>query len=139
MGVWPGKAVMEKFVHKADGHFIYVITVMEYLTANDPSIGDLQEQLDAVINTEETTSHPDLSDLDQLYHTILQPFNHIDLREPVMLPLLQLVITNCTGSFEQPLHVMAGLLKLNAHYCFIILSQLRSVIHIPNNEKESVL
>ncbi|KAK1235654.1 hypothetical protein PQX77_001114, partial [Marasmius sp. AFHP31] len=74
VGAWPGEQAIERLVVKADGHFIYVVTVMKYITADNPSLADLQERLDTVLHTENTTSYPDLSDLDQLYHTILRRF-----------------------------------------------------------------
>ncbi|KAK1222643.1 hypothetical protein PQX77_014504 [Marasmius sp. AFHP31] len=89
IGVWPGEEATTRLVHKADGHFIYVITVMKYITSNHPSPADLRERLEIALHT----SHPDLSDLDQLYHTILQRFSNGDLRTQLLLPLLQLVIT----------------------------------------------
>ncbi|KAK1215146.1 hypothetical protein PQX77_022264 [Marasmius sp. AFHP31] len=76
MGGWPTKEARNMLVRKADGHFIYVVTVMKYITSNHPSPAELRERLEIVLHTEETTSHPDLSDLDQLYHTILRRFGN---------------------------------------------------------------
>ncbi|KAK1228252.1 hypothetical protein PQX77_008707 [Marasmius sp. AFHP31] len=93
VGRWPGEQAVERLVFKADGHFIYVVTAMKYITADNPSLADLQERLDTVLHTENTTSYPDLSDLDQLYHTILRRFGRGDLHRQLLLPILRLMIT----------------------------------------------
>ncbi|KAJ8089329.1 hypothetical protein PM082_014577 [Marasmius tenuissimus] len=139
IGVWPGEEATGQLVHKADRHFIYVATVMKYITGSNPSPADLQERLDIVLHTEETTSHPDLSDLDQLYYTILRRFGNGDLHMQVLLPLLQLVITPVLDGRYTPrishrrLHLIAALLKIDFQQCSALLSQLRSVLHIPDN------
>ncbi|KAL0058923.1 hypothetical protein AAF712_014366 [Marasmius tenuissimus] len=146
MGVWPGKKATDQLVRKADGHFIYVVTAMKYITSNNPSPTDLRERLDIVLHTEKSTSHPDLSDLDQLYHTILQRFSNGNLRTQLLLPLLQLVITPANEYSRQLDHnrryLMAALLKIDFRQCSGLLSQLRSVLHVsddPHNTDLSVL
>ncbi|KAL0062388.1 hypothetical protein AAF712_010734, partial [Marasmius tenuissimus] len=148
MGVWPGKKATDQLVRKADGHFIYVVTVMKYITSNNPLSADLRERLDIVLHTEETTSHPDLSDLDQLYHTILRRFGNGNLHTQLLLPLLQLVITPVSKqdmfhhyqSQQQPIYLnhrrqylLAALLKVDFHQCSALLSQMRSVLHVPDD------
>ncbi|KAK1216755.1 hypothetical protein PQX77_020605 [Marasmius sp. AFHP31] len=91
--VWPGKEAVEKVVGKADGHFVYAVTVMKYVTGDDASLSTLQERLDNVLQTEETMTYPDLSDLDQLYHVILRRFNYGNFPKQVLLPILQLIMT----------------------------------------------
>ncbi|KAJ8089347.1 hypothetical protein PM082_014595 [Marasmius tenuissimus] len=121
-GVWPGEDALKNIVCKADGHFVHVITVMKYITANNPSPADLRQRLNTVLRTEETTSHPDLSDLDQLYHAILQPFiPDIEFREQVLLPILQLLMYPRVADFSalgtlggRSLRVIAALLKIDA-------------------------
>ncbi|KAL0058068.1 hypothetical protein AAF712_015272 [Marasmius tenuissimus] len=141
IGRWPGEQVVGKLVGKADGHFIYVVTVMKYITANNPSPADLRERLDIVLRTEETSSHPDLSDLDRLYHTILQPFTHDGLREQVLLPILQLIITPHPRDVQigtpkgRSQHLVAALLQIDIHQCTALLSQLRSVLHVPDERQ----
>ncbi|KAJ8089346.1 hypothetical protein PM082_014594 [Marasmius tenuissimus] len=144
-GAWPGENALENVVCKADGHFVYVVTVMKYITANNPSLADLRKRLNTVLRTGETTSHPDLSDLDQLYHAILRPFIHVELREKVLLPILQIVMYPKAADFGtlstlggRSLRVITAFLNLDAHQCSTILSQLRSVIHFPNDEKENI-
>ena len=144
VGIWPGEEVLEKLVDKADGHFIYVVTAMKYITNNNPSLSELQERLDTVLHTERTTSHPDLSDLDQLYHTILQRFAKDQLRLRLVLQLILTphpsAIQHINPSYEslEPLiarsqHVVAMLLKIELHQCSALLSQLRSVLHVPED------
>ncbi|KAK1231363.1 hypothetical protein PQX77_005525 [Marasmius sp. AFHP31] len=92
-GVWPGDDAIEGLVRKADGHFIYVVTAVKYITCDGTFLSTLRERLHIVLHTEESKSYPDLSDLDQLYHVILRRFTRVDLRERVLLPILQLIIT----------------------------------------------
>ncbi|KAK1217191.1 hypothetical protein PQX77_020161 [Marasmius sp. AFHP31] len=141
-GVWPEEKATIQLVDKADGHFIYVITLMKYITSNNPSPTDLRERLDIALHTAETTSHPDLSDLDQLYHTILRRFSNGDLRTQLLIPLLQLVITPLehetritlmTYFNKQSRHLIATLLKIDFHQCSTLLSQLHSVLHVPDD------
>ncbi|KAL0062386.1 hypothetical protein AAF712_010732 [Marasmius tenuissimus] len=148
MGVWPGKKATNQLVCKADGHFIYVVTVMKYITSNNPLSADLRKRLDIVLHTEETMSHPDLSDLDQLYHTILRRFENGNLRTQLLLPLLQLVITPVSEQeMFYPYHLqkppiylnhrrpylLAAILKVDFHQCSALLSQMRSVLHVPDD------
>ncbi|KAK1223926.1 hypothetical protein PQX77_013184 [Marasmius sp. AFHP31] len=138
MGGWPTKEVRNMLVRKADGHFIYVVTVMKYITSNHPSPAELRERLEIVLHTEETTSHPDLSDLDQLYHTILRRFGNGDLQTKLLLPLLQFIITphELLMSIRFPSrdqHLIAALMKIDFHHCSTLLSQLRSVLHVPDD------
>ncbi|KAJ8089340.1 hypothetical protein PM082_014588 [Marasmius tenuissimus] len=136
-GVWPGKETTSQLVHKADGHFIYVVTVVKYITSSNPSPADLRERLDIVLRTKETTSHPDLSDLDQLYHTILQRFSNVDFHTQLLLPLLQCVIIPLPAGLVcfniRSQRGIAALLKIDFHQCSALLSQLRSVLHIPDD------
>ncbi|KAK1228253.1 hypothetical protein PQX77_008708 [Marasmius sp. AFHP31] len=136
-GPWPGERAVENLVGKADGHFIYVVTVMKYITVNNPSLAELQERLYIVLHTEETTSHPDLSDLDQLYHAILRRFGVGDLHKQRLLPVLQLMITPhpkelSTDTRRSRSHdLIAALLKIDLAQSYAFLSQLRSVLHVP--------
>ncbi|KAJ8089314.1 hypothetical protein PM082_014562 [Marasmius tenuissimus] len=140
IGDWPGEEAISQLMHKADGHFIYVVTVMKYITGNNPLPADLRERLDIVLHTEETMSHPDLSDLDQLYHTILRRFGNSDLHTQLLLPLLQLIITpvNKQAGYPEILnhhrrHLMAAVLKIDFRQYSGLLSQLRSVLHVPDD------
>ncbi|KAK1223928.1 hypothetical protein PQX77_013186 [Marasmius sp. AFHP31] len=140
MGGWPTKEARNMLVRKADGHFIYVVTVMKYITSNHPSPADLRERLEIVLHTEETTSHPNLSDLDQLYHTILRRFGSGDLQTKILLPLLQFIITphalqlKLQGHVpDRNQHLIAALLSIDFYECSTLLSQLRSVLHVPDD------
>ncbi|KAL0059035.1 hypothetical protein AAF712_014273, partial [Marasmius tenuissimus] len=136
--VWPGKEAVEKLVGKADGHFVYAVTVMKYITGDDASLPTLQERLDIVLQTEETTSYPDLSDLDQLYHVILRRFSYGNFPKQVLHPILQVIMTPHP---EMPLtldthggrspYIIARLLQFDSQQCFATLSQLRSVLYVP--------
>ncbi|KAK1215787.1 hypothetical protein PQX77_021597 [Marasmius sp. AFHP31] len=145
-GLWPGKEAIEKLVCKADGHFIYAVTAMKRITGSGSSLLDLRERLDIVLRAEERSSYPDLSDLEQLYHTILQPFTHIDLREQVLLPILQLIITPhprrdipMATPDGRSLHLLAALVDLDTDLCSAVLSQSRSVLHVPDDmESEDI-
>ncbi|KAJ8089273.1 hypothetical protein PM082_014521 [Marasmius tenuissimus] len=136
-GIWPGEEAIDKLVLKADGHFIYVVTVMKYITGNNPSdFSVLQERLDIVLHTAETSSYPDLSDLDQLYYTILRPFGQGALRR-ILLPILQLIITPHPQDVQIDTQrgrsqlLIAALLNIDIRRCSLLLSQFRSVLHVP--------
>ncbi|KAK1229593.1 hypothetical protein PQX77_007337 [Marasmius sp. AFHP31] len=143
-GPWPGEQVIKTLVIKADGHFIYVVTVMKYIISNHPSLEDLRERLDIVLHTNETTPHPDLSDLDQLYHAILRRFGNGETYKRLLLPVLQLMVTphfeNWHRSRSQSL--VAVFLKIDFKQCSAFLAQLRSVLQVPKvgeNEDVSIL
>ncbi|KAL0057650.1 hypothetical protein AAF712_015701 [Marasmius tenuissimus] len=137
--VWPREEETNKLVHKADGHFIFVVTAMKFIASNSPSLVNLQERLDVVLHTEETTSHPDLSDLDQLYHTILRRFSNGDLG--VLLPILQLIITphprvvKLDAPRGRSRCLIATFLGIDFDQCSALLFQLRSVLHVPDDAK----
>ncbi|KAK1229594.1 hypothetical protein PQX77_007338 [Marasmius sp. AFHP31] len=131
-GPWPGEQVIETLVVKADGHFIYVVTVMKYIISNRPSLEDLRERLDSVLHTNEPTSHPDLSDLDQLYHTVLRRFGKGDTYKRLLLPVLQFMVTPHLehALVDRSPGLVAAFLKIDLVQCSAFLAQLRSVLHV---------
>ncbi|KAK1220777.1 hypothetical protein PQX77_016425 [Marasmius sp. AFHP31] len=141
-GIWPGEEAIKKLVLKADGHFIYVATVMKYITGNNPSdFSVLQERLNIVLHTAETSSYPDLSDLDQLYHTILRPFGHGTLWR-ILLPILQLIITPHPQDVQidtprgRSQILIAALLNIDIRQCSLLLSKFRSVLYVPEEGRD---
>ncbi|KAL0577088.1 hypothetical protein V5O48_004902 [Marasmius crinis-equi] len=88
---WPGEDIIQELIRKSDGHFIYVATLMKYISQrHDPELKLPQERLAIILQMDETL-YPDLSDLDQLFHHILRQFTAV--REPILLPILQLLVT----------------------------------------------
>ncbi|KAL0567758.1 hypothetical protein V5O48_014239, partial [Marasmius crinis-equi] len=136
---WPGEDIIQELIRKSDGHFIYVVTLMKYISQrNDPELKLPQERLDIILRTDETL-YPDLSDLDWLFHHILRQF--IAVRERILLPILQLLVTRhrvprLTRQIEElhdtirwrSQHAISRILDLDYRQVATILSRLHSVI-----------
>ncbi|KAL0569450.1 hypothetical protein V5O48_012518, partial [Marasmius crinis-equi] len=150
---WPGEEAIQQLTRMSDRHFIYVVTAVKYVM--DPnSLSPPQERLDIILRPK-ASKYPDLHPLDQLYLQILQPF--FDIREELLLPLLQWIMTPTPAI---PVHVMfidasypnsfrnrnpndirrsrrvlAELLNQpDSRQISIILSRLRSVLYVPDDE-----
>ncbi|KAL0573875.1 hypothetical protein V5O48_008069 [Marasmius crinis-equi] len=142
---WPGEEAIQALTIKSDGHFVYVVTVVKYLMDEDPS-STPQARLSIILLPRPST-HPDLSPLDELYLQILQPF--LNMRE-LLLPLLQLIMAPPQRSLSHAAIVipddsyrsrcfLAELLNQpDSRHIAIILSRLRSVLYVPDNEDEAV-
>ncbi|KAL0565258.1 hypothetical protein V5O48_016768 [Marasmius crinis-equi] len=139
---WPGEDILVELIRKSDGHFVYVVTAMRYISQrNDPELKLPQQRLEIILRADETL-YPDLSDLDQLYHQILRRF--MAVREQMLLPVLQLLMTphprpvEFTGislNADFPVkwrsrHAMATILDLDPRQVAMILSRLHSVFNI---------
>ncbi|KAL0572003.1 hypothetical protein V5O48_009958 [Marasmius crinis-equi] len=138
---WPGEEAIQKLTRMSDGHFIYVVTAVRYVMDDDPS-SHPQERLDIILHPK-PSKYPDLIPLDKLYLQILQPF--IDIREQLLFPLLQLITPPVWAYMEIPLEIpvdsyrtrrfLAELLNhVDSRHISIILSRLRSVLYVPDDE-----
>ncbi|KAL0569961.1 hypothetical protein V5O48_012002 [Marasmius crinis-equi] len=138
---WPGEEAIQQLTRMSDGHFVYVVTAVKYVMDDDPS-STPQERLDIILRPK-PSKYPDLHPIDTLYRHILQPF--ADIREQLLLPLLQLIITPLDeraftyfripeGTYRSR-RVLAELLSQpNCQHISIILSRLRSVLYVPDDE-----
>ncbi|KAL0575326.1 hypothetical protein V5O48_006642 [Marasmius crinis-equi] len=139
---WPGEEAIQQLTRMSDGHFIYVVTAVKYVMDDNPSSAP-QERLDIILSPK-SSKYPDLYPLDQLYFQILQPF--IDIREQLVLPLLQLIITplsdevtnallNVPNRLYRSRRILGEFLNQPAsRHISIVLSRLRSVLYVPDNE-----
>ncbi|KAL0565970.1 hypothetical protein V5O48_016045 [Marasmius crinis-equi] len=143
---WPGKEALQKLTHMSDGHFIYVVTAVKYVMDDDPSAHP-QERLDIIVHPH-ATKYPDLLPLDRLYLQILQPF--ADIREQLLLPLLQLIISPPSITNDSLLEIpektyrsrriLAELLNQpDSRHISIVLSRLRSVLYVPDDEHDEAV
>ncbi|KAL0577946.1 hypothetical protein V5O48_004053 [Marasmius crinis-equi] len=145
---WPGEDIILNLVHKSDGHFIYVVTAMKYISQrDDPELKLPQQRLNIILRTDETL-HPDLSDLDQLYHHILRQFTNV--RERMLLPILQLLVTthHRPDNFSDPFrytdfeipwrsrHSIAKIVDLDSRQVATIFSRLHSVFRVSEDHEE---
>ncbi|KAL0577087.1 hypothetical protein V5O48_004901 [Marasmius crinis-equi] len=144
--LWPGEEAIHKLILNADGHFIYIVTIVKYIGGDDPYLFLPQQRLAVVLRTSETSLYPDLSTLDQLYHHILQPF--MGVRKQILLPILQLIVSPHQDPVDSPTfsqhsgprcrsqHAIAKLLMLDLSQVSAIISRLRSILHVPNNDDQ---
>lgn len=65
---WPGKKLQDEFTQKADGLFLWVTVVCEYLRYQDDPTEELRQLVSSTSST--TSTH-----MDDLYATILKKFN----------------------------------------------------------------
>ncbi|KAL0563542.1 hypothetical protein V5O48_018523, partial [Marasmius crinis-equi] len=145
---WPGKEVIHELTLNADGCFSYVATAIRYITGDDPDLPLPQQRLEIVLCASRTSLYRDLSPLDQLYQHILQPF--MRWRERLLLPILRLIIfpsrdpeipgssptfSLANGSSYRSQHAIAELLKLDPEQVSAVLSQLHSVLHVPDDRR----
>ncbi|KAL0578316.1 hypothetical protein V5O48_003675 [Marasmius crinis-equi] len=147
---WPGEDMIRELIHKSDGHFIYVVTAMKYISQrDDPELKLPQQRLDIILRPDETL-YPDLSDLDQLFHHILRQF--ITVWERMLLPILKLLVTrhhepsDDTGFFnyinlqvpQRSRHAIATILDLDSRQVATVFSRLHSVFQVPDSEDSDV-
>ncbi|KAL0566213.1 hypothetical protein V5O48_015805, partial [Marasmius crinis-equi] len=85
---WPGEKVIGVLTTMSDGQFIYVVTVIKYITEGGSSLQLPQVRLEIVLHPT-PSNYPNLSALDQLYHLILEPL-YISRKQ--LLPALQLIL-----------------------------------------------
>ncbi|KAL0569449.1 hypothetical protein V5O48_012517, partial [Marasmius crinis-equi] len=140
---WPGEKAIQDLTRISDGHFVYVVTAVKYVMDNDPSAHP-QDRLDIILQLN-PSKYPDLDPLDQLYLHILQPF--VDIRNQLLLPLLQLIITPVPRNVNSMRYLLAPyeiyrsrrilaelLNQPDSRHTSIILSRLRSVLYVPDDE-----
>ncbi|KAL0577085.1 hypothetical protein V5O48_004899 [Marasmius crinis-equi] len=145
---WPGEDAIDQLVLDADGHFVYVVTAVRYITGDDPNVLRPQDRLDVVLRTPQISAYADLSTMDQLYHHVLQPC--LDLGGQILLPILQLIISphrdvdirDIPPTFSpqgglrcRSRHAIAKLLNLDSSQVFGVVSRLRSVLYVPEDER----
>ncbi|KAL0566630.1 hypothetical protein V5O48_015378 [Marasmius crinis-equi] len=141
--LWPGEEAIQELTRMSAGRFIYVVTAVNYVMDNDPSAHP-QERLDIILRSM-PSKYPDLDPLDRLYLQILERFAHI--REQLLLPLLQLITTRLRSHVTERAiftipddvyrsrRILAELLDQNdSRHISILLSQLRSVLYVPDDE-----
>ncbi|KAL0566117.1 hypothetical protein V5O48_015899 [Marasmius crinis-equi] len=140
---WPGKTAIKQLTRMSDGHFIYVATAVKYVMDNNPS-SPPQERLDILLSPK-PSKYPDLNHLDKLYLQILQPFAGI--HKQLLLPLLQVIITQpdiyakrhatlrIPDQSYKSRRILAELLdQADSRHISIVLSRLRSVLYVPDEE-----
>ncbi|KAL0566061.1 hypothetical protein V5O48_015955 [Marasmius crinis-equi] len=142
---WPGEEAKQKLAHKADGHFVYVVAAMNYIASKNSLPLLPQQRLHVVLRAGETSKYPDLSDLDQLFHQILQSLNGV--HQSALLPIIQLLITPHYHPYEGNLtmpalqikwrtrYAIARLLQMDPRQVDGVLSQLRSVMYVPDGNE----
>ncbi|KAL0567908.1 hypothetical protein V5O48_014085 [Marasmius crinis-equi] len=145
---WPGEEAIQRLAHKADAHFVYVVTAVNYIARKDSSPPLPQQRLDAVLRGEKNSLYPDLTDLDQLFHHILQSV--METHELTLLPVLQLLITphyrpRNDGQLPPGMptleikwrtrYAMGRLLNMDPHQVASVLSGLYSVLYIPDGNE----
>ncbi|KAG9124113.1 hypothetical protein FRC07_012787 [Ceratobasidium sp. 392] len=73
---WPTNQVLSSFISKADGLFLWVVTVCEYLRGRD----DPTEELNELLTTDDLQATSAEEQMDRLYATILESFDWTDAR-----------------------------------------------------------
>ncbi|KAL0564055.1 hypothetical protein V5O48_018001, partial [Marasmius crinis-equi] len=71
---WPGEMAIRQLVVMADGQFLYIVTAVRYISSYNPEHPLPQDRLAVVLCAREAPLYPLLSNIDQLFHQILQPF-----------------------------------------------------------------
>ncbi|KAK7000654.1 hypothetical protein R3P38DRAFT_2651501 [Favolaschia claudopus] len=119
--LWPGDEVVEQFVEKSSGHFVYASTVVKFIDDQD---WNPQERLEVVQGIER--EHPSASPfftLDQLYTGILAQVPN----QPRLLLILPVIAANLQLSVLQ----MGQLLELQPTDIQTMLRRLPSLINVP--------
>jgi hypothetical protein len=110
---WPGPGLTEAFTQKAEGLFLWVSTVCEYLLrSTDPS-----EELRSLISNESSSGLPAEEKMDELYTTILQSCNWRDKAFSkgynLLVGAVMAAKTPLSGSALQLLHDTSIMLPVN--------------------------
>ncbi|KAK1235106.1 hypothetical protein PQX77_001678 [Marasmius sp. AFHP31] len=145
---WPGDDVIKVLVDRSTGQFIYVTTVIKFLSTGKVPV-TLQQRLEVVLRAEPVSdSASPYPDLDQLYSQILY-FCQNDGRK--LQRVLQLIVSpvdlrlpktfTLRGSPPvEPTSAVAieQLLGLGQGEVTALLSGLHSILHIPEDRAEGV-
>ncbi|KAK1221893.1 hypothetical protein PQX77_015273 [Marasmius sp. AFHP31] len=148
---WPGDNVIMTLVDRSTGQFIYVTTVIKFLSTGKVPVTP-QQRLEVVLRAEPVSnSASPYPDLDQLYSQILHlcrnddrklqrvlqlvvsPVDLVDLKLPRTFRLLRSpqVVPNSAVAIEQ-------LLGLGQGEVTALLSGLHSILHIPEDRAKRV-
>jgi hypothetical protein len=111
---WPGPELTKAFTQKAEGLFLWVSTVCEYLLG---STTDLDEELRSLISNDSSSGLPAEEKMDELYTTILQSCNWRDKAFSkgynLLVGAVMAAKTPLSGSALQLLHDASITLPIN--------------------------
>ncbi|KAJ7883115.1 hypothetical protein B0H13DRAFT_1629189 [Mycena leptocephala] len=122
---WPPSEIVDAFVEKSSGYFIYVSTIIKF-------IGDKRfrpvDRLNIILGIKNNISGSPFDPLDRLYHQILCDVP-IDFRVQ-LLGILAVV----AARFDLSVSTIESLLELETGDVRLILRGLHSVIDIPDDD-----
>ncbi|ESK90283.1 NWD2 protein [Moniliophthora roreri MCA 2997] len=138
---WPSDEAIDQLVKRADGQFIFVITVIKYIDTHDENP---QDRLNVILRIYvDPDSESPYSDLDLLYHQILSTCKDWEKAQPI----LRLLVTPhafapglssvSNISWRSP-EMVALLLNLQMGQVRTILSRLHSVLQIPEDNYHDI-
>uniref|UniRef100_A0A0W0FM54 Nephrocystin 3-like N-terminal domain-containing protein n=1 Tax=Moniliophthora roreri TaxID=221103 RepID=A0A0W0FM54_MONRR len=140
---WPGNRVIDQLVDRADGQFIFPVTVIKYIDTRDERP---QDRLDTILRIYiERDSDSPYSDLDLLYRQILSTCQ----RWEKVRPVLRLLVTHHNELGREvargpwSIHwrsptMIERLLNLKKGELATILSRLHSVLQIPEDDDSDI-
>ncbi|KAJ7280788.1 hypothetical protein C8J57DRAFT_1174417 [Mycena rebaudengoi] len=123
-GPWPSQEVIDGFVHKSSGYFIYATTIIKFV---DDQNFRPTERLEVL--KQESHSESPFGALDQLYTQILSTV-------PVYWPLVSILRALCFCKFQLTPTGVEQLLELNPGDVRLTLRNLHCVFRVPEIEDD---
>ncbi|KAF8648778.1 hypothetical protein AX16_006173 [Volvariella volvacea WC 439] len=135
-GVWPSEYYVSLIAHRADGQYIYPVTIFKYI---DEEYENPQERLQACLNQLPEA----LSALDMLYTQILRSSHPpSDYATQTILFLIIILVFDHTVFGVTPhapnMHIVSAITDLEPAECRSRLKRLHSVINVPDQDDEDI-
>ncbi|ESK86530.1 nwd2 [Moniliophthora roreri MCA 2997] len=137
---WPNKDAIDQLVDRADGQFIFAVTVVKYIDTRDERP---QDRLDTILRIYvERESESPYSDLDLLYRQILSTCHRWEKVRSIM----EILVTPHKSPLDDSVWeiswrspaIIAFLLDLQTGEVEAILSRLHSVLRMPEDDDHDI-
>ncbi|KAF8649160.1 hypothetical protein AX16_005958 [Volvariella volvacea WC 439] len=138
---WPPEEAVDRVVNVANGQFVYVLTVVRWLSDED---GHPVERLEAIFRTYDSQRARAFAPLDRLYSLILEAAvskEAGDLVLPCLFLLTYRFSTSVTFAWQLSLPQASSLSRLfqkDCGYIRLVLQPLHSVLRVPDGDDELI-
>ncbi|KAF8649166.1 hypothetical protein AX16_005964 [Volvariella volvacea WC 439] len=138
---WPPEGVVDRIIDVANGQFIYVLTIVRWLSDED---GHPVERLESIYQPYDRHHSRAFAPLDRLYTLILETACKKQAGDLVLHCLFLLTYgfhSRMHGSSKESLHQaskLSAVLQKNCGYIRLILQPLHSVLRIPDGDDDTI-
>ncbi|KAF8649170.1 hypothetical protein AX16_005968 [Volvariella volvacea WC 439] len=127
--LWPPEGAIDRIIDAAKGQFIYVLTIVRWLSEKD---GHPIDRLEAIFRTYDDQQARAFAPLDRLYALILEVACNTETGN-LVLPCLFL-LSNGSFSFLSYVSTLSRLFREDDGHIRLIFQPLHSVLHVPDDD-----